>query len=710
MRTIPTRILYSRSLWLLLLTACIGLTCQRRPQAAIPASESQRFPKFALQVGIDDYQYVNQLDGCVQDILDMKAVLIQKFGFPEKNILTLTNRQATHEAIIAAFKTQLIENARKNPNAIVVFQYSGHGSQVDDTNGDEADKLDETLVSADSRDPENKHFDIIDDELNDLFEQLSQYTSNITFILDSCHSESATRAPGKVRSVPKDVRPQPPQPPLASSRSTSQTRDGDRIDVLPRNERYVTISGSRSTEVSNERRGSGGRTTGAMTYYLIRALQRARPDTTYRELMEEVAKAVTLEFPAQHPQVEGDIRRNVLGGAADREDPFIKITRVNGKIVMLEAGAAQGIKEGTPVAIYAPDARRLAGEEKKLAIATVTKVSPLSSTAQLLEAVSIPTNAKAVLMAPNYGSARVRLALDAVAPGDPAGRIIAGVREELKTSKTIEVVDAPVTGKANSATESSWDVALLHGKFGDVFKDKGSIAPAAEGESTALPEAGADVCYLAGGDGFPLFGFFVRPTDPRGVQKITAALEHLAKQRTVKALSNEARAGSQAFRITPIRVFGSPTAEGFKVEKEELAPVDQLDYDFEQGAYFKFQIENQSGKDMYVTLFDLGTDGSIQILYPPAGAADLLKAGAKIKTQSVFVTTGPAGYETFKVIATTNRTDFSFLAAEAVSRDPLSDLMEGALLRPRSGVVKVAGVDDWTTSQIDFAISEHKKP
>jgi hypothetical protein len=661
--------------------------------------------KFALQVGIDDYQYVNKLDGCVQDILDMKAVLIQKFGFPQKNILTLTNRQATHEAIIAAFKTHLIENAKKNPNAIVVFQYSGHGSQVDDNNGDEPDKLDETLVSADSRDPQNKHFDITDDELNDLFEQLSQYTSNTTFILDSCHSESATRAPGKVRSVPKDVRPQPA---LSSSRAPSQTRDGERVDVLPRNERYVTISGSRSTEVSNERRGSG-KTNGAMTFYLIAALQRAKPDTTYRELMAQVANAVTLEYPAQHPQIEGDIRRNVLSGAADREDPFIKISAVKGKMITLEAGAAQALKVGTPIAIYAPDARRLAGEEKKLAIGTVTKVSALNSSAELLEVVAIPTNAKAVLMAPNYGSARLRLAFDTAAAGDPAARMIAEVREELKTSKTIEVVDAPVTGTANSATESSWDVALLHGKFGEVFKDKGSIAPPAKGESAVLPEAGADVCYLVGGDGFPLFGFFVRPNDPRGVQKIAVALEHLAKQRTLKALSNQARAGSQGFRVTPIRVSGSLTDEGFKVEREEVASADQLDYDFEQGAYFKFQIENQTGKDMFVTLFDLSTDGSIQILYPPGGASDLLKAGGKITTQSVFVTTGPGGYETFKIIATTDRTDFTFLTVEAVGRDPLAKLMDG-ILRPRSGVVKVAGVDDWTTSQIDFAISENKKP
>ena len=162
---------------------------------------------------------------------------------------------------------------------------------------------------------------------------------------------------------------------------------------------------------------------------------------TYRELMAEVAKGVTLEFPAQHPQVEGDIRRNVFGGAANREDPFIKITAVSGKTVTLGGGAAQKMKVGTPVAIYAADARRLAGEEKKLAIAKVTNVSALSSTAQLLDAATVPANAKVVLIsrttvAPRFGwrSILPEWVIRRGASSPP-------LRSELKTSKTIKVAD-----------------------------------------------------------------------------------------------------------------------------------------------------------------------------------------------------------------------------------------------------------------------------
>src|SRR2546421_4376963 len=162
-----------------------------RPVMLRPPTDTQKqLEKFVLQVGIDKYQYVTQLDGCVQDVKDFRKVLVEQFKCPddEKHFKTLLNSEATHENIIAAFRSQLIENAKKNADAIVIFQYSGHGSQADDLNGDKADHLDSTLVPVNSRDPQNKNVDIRDDEIRSLYEELSQYTSNITFILDCCHA------------------------------------------------------------------------------------------------------------------------------------------------------------------------------------------------------------------------------------------------------------------------------------------------------------------------------------------------------------------------------------------------------------------------------------------------------------------------------------------------------------------------------------------
>jgi hypothetical protein len=660
--------------------------------------------KFALLVGIDTYQYVPTLDGCVQDVQDMKELLIRKFGFAPQNILTLTNKQATHGGIIEAVKRQLIANSKLHPNAIVVFQYSGHGSQVDDTNGDEADGLDETIVPVDSRDPQNKNFDITDDELSDLFEQLSQYTSNITFILDSCHSGSATRGSSKVRRIAKDTRPQPPQPPLSATRSAAKTRDAETTDILPSSQRYITISGSTSEEVSNEMVSSSGgtrRVNGAMSFYLIRALQDAQPDMSYRELMSEVSNAVNLAYPAQHPQVEGDIRRPIFGGAANREEPFIRVSKVVGKTVTLDAGAAHGIKIGSPIAIYSRSAQKLSGDEKKLGVGTIKSVSYFTSTAVMLEPVAIPKASKAVLIAPDYGTEKLRFAIDTNEINDT--KFVSQLRDQLKTISSLEIFQPPL---GNAGTAPSWDVALFRGQFGSVFKDKESVAPSSTGDST-LPSPDALVYYLAGKDGAAMFGFFVKPDDPIGPPRVAEALERLTRIRALKAISNKSSTFKRGFRLTPIRVTGTPSESGFNIEKEEPARSEQLIHSFGMGEYFKFQIENQTGKDMYFTLFDLSADGSVKILYPPEGAVELLRAGDKVTPQHLFQTTAPAGFETFKIIATTNKTDFSFLTQSGVARgeSPLEELMNLALGRKRSDEVKVVGQDDWTTGQLDFVIS-----
>lgn len=94
---------------------------------------------YALVVGIETYQQpgIISLPGCANDAELMRQALMDKFGFPAENIVTVLNAQATRAGIETAFRTQLIERAQ--PGDVVVFYYSGHGTQVPDDNGDEAD-------------------------------------------------------------------------------------------------------------------------------------------------------------------------------------------------------------------------------------------------------------------------------------------------------------------------------------------------------------------------------------------------------------------------------------------------------------------------------------------------------------------------------------------------------------------------------------------
>src|SRR5882724_5283765 len=179
-----------------------------------PAPSPQTPAKWALLVGINRYKSdkISELAGSLNDVEEMKELLIGKFQFPPENILVLKDSQATHAAIINAIQTHLI--AKAQPGDIVVFHYSGHGSQMKDVTHKMINGVDETIVPYDSRDPAGTVFDISGAELHPLLLQLAKKTKNLTFILDSCHSGTLVRG-ARVRMVEADQRTPPPLPEYA---------------------------------------------------------------------------------------------------------------------------------------------------------------------------------------------------------------------------------------------------------------------------------------------------------------------------------------------------------------------------------------------------------------------------------------------------------------------------------------------------------------
>lgn len=88
--------------------------------------------KLALLVGINRYDDPrwNLLNGAIYDTQLQRELLIHRFGFNPSDILTLTDSDATRENILQAFQEHLIKWAK--PGDVVVFHFSGHGSQVAD--------------------------------------------------------------------------------------------------------------------------------------------------------------------------------------------------------------------------------------------------------------------------------------------------------------------------------------------------------------------------------------------------------------------------------------------------------------------------------------------------------------------------------------------------------------------------------------------------
>lgn len=170
---------------------------QSEQYAKVLAQNTPR--KLALLVGIDEYQNnIPALAGCKNDVLLQHELLTHRFGFNSKDILTLTNAQATRQGILQAFEQHLIDQAK--PGDVVVFHYSGHGSRVLDKDRDTPDGLNGTLVPFDSSLPPNGGIvkDIMGHTLFLLMYALK--TNNVTVVLDSCYSGAAKRGNLLVRS------------------------------------------------------------------------------------------------------------------------------------------------------------------------------------------------------------------------------------------------------------------------------------------------------------------------------------------------------------------------------------------------------------------------------------------------------------------------------------------------------------------------------
>jgi Caspase domain/Domain of unknown function (DUF4384) len=170
---------------------------QSEQYAKVLAQNTTR--KLALLVGIDEYKNnIIPLSGCKNDVLLQHELLTHRFGFNSKDILTLTNAQATRQNILQAFEEHLINQAK--PGNVVVFHYSGHGSLVQDKDRDTPDGLNGTLVPVDSSLPPNGGVvqDIMGHTLFLLMYALK--TENVTVVLDSCYSGAAKRGNLLVRS------------------------------------------------------------------------------------------------------------------------------------------------------------------------------------------------------------------------------------------------------------------------------------------------------------------------------------------------------------------------------------------------------------------------------------------------------------------------------------------------------------------------------
>ncbi|MCC7549046.1 MAG: caspase family protein [Burkholderiales bacterium] len=270
--------------------------------------------KRAVLVGVNRYLIPGaDLRGCVNDVHNMKKTLVELFGFRPRDLVILLDDKATKRNIQAALRQMIRASARGD---VALFHFSGHGSNVPDKDGDEADHRDEILCphDLDWRAP------LADDWLRSSFDKLRAGVQ-LTCVFDCCHSGTATRqvAPPDAPVIARYL-PSPWDLVAAESgrrlrgkvrgtvhRAPAATRR--RSDVVVADMPEVLLSGCRASQTSADA-WIGNSFNGALTHSLVASLREAGGDITYRELHAKILQRLKRGKFDQVPQLEG--RRAML--------------------------------------------------------------------------------------------------------------------------------------------------------------------------------------------------------------------------------------------------------------------------------------------------------------------------------------------------------------------------------------------------------------
>lgn len=211
---------------------------------------------YALTSGINDYGGDGDLQYAAGDSIRLSKVL-EKHSSNIRLVDNLTDSTATHTNIIKKIKE--ISRYLKT-NDTLLFTYSGHGTQIQDKNGDEEDGLDEVLCTYGF----DWEYNLLSD---DTIADLSTYIpSNCGFeiILDCCHSGTASKGVNKyIRSL-KNPKANDVELNVKIKSSVSK----------PQNKNIVLWSGCKDNEYSYEDYFENiGTGSGLLTYYFIEALE-----------------------------------------------------------------------------------------------------------------------------------------------------------------------------------------------------------------------------------------------------------------------------------------------------------------------------------------------------------------------------------------------------------------------------------------------------
>lgn len=624
----------------------------------------------ALIVGVDTYGK-KPLDGCVADARLMELLLRERFAFRPEHVRLLVDGEATRDAVLAELDA-LVDLTGEDDVAFVF--YAGHGSRAVDEDEDEGSGFDSTLMVSDT-----PRQDILDDELRDRLDALARKTPHTVLVIDACNAGTITRDAFATqgRWYPPTTRAGTTPDGAARGAGTRRrrARRPDAAAAATSAERYVLIAACRDGEIANEATlpDTPELHHGALTYSLARALYRARPGDTWRDVFERAAAAVTAVYPAQHPQLEGAADRELFGLRDFAPISTIRVTDRASDSVVLSTGAAFGATVGSTWTVF-PAGTKAGDDTPALGTVEVVVVNGTSARARIVE----ESSPGAIV----EGSRAAEASHAYAAPPLAVQLMTVGGEEGDLTTLRAAIASAPALREVRTARAAAVRVLRL--------------APrTAVGARDPLPELGlfATPRWAIVDRG----GRLVAPVDPAAdAERIVQALLRRASFEHALALDNADPASRMRGRVT-LEVLRRDADGAWAVAEPDAkagVPV------FDSGERFALRVRSTLEEPVFVTLLDFDPSGAITRL--TKGNSNVLAPGNSFAlgmgTRGMALRwDGPDAVESFKVVATRREVDFGYLerpgesarAAEAVtplSLDDWSSAVQQVVVRRRIAV------------------------
>lgn len=328
--------------------------------------------KYGLIIAVGDYQPKTGWSkiSSANDVPIIKDALLNQ-NFKDENITILLNEDATRLGILSAIEAL---QARVLPGDIVVIHYSGHGQQIFDNNGDEIDDKDEAIVPYDALVRYTSNYKgenhIRDDELGNIianFRNTLGKDGQLLFLLDSCHSGSATRG-GKARGGEGTFAP--PNWTPTSDKNTQGSGLVEKVSVGSDAAPFVMLSGASADELNYEYEGFG-----SLSFAFAKAMNELGSDFTYRKLFSAISANMNVISPKQTPTIEGDADYKLFKGEYVKQQPYFAVTRVaRPDVIKINAGKLNRLFDGTTVNIL-PAGTSKVEEKDIIAKGTITRAT-----------------------------------------------------------------------------------------------------------------------------------------------------------------------------------------------------------------------------------------------------------------------------------------------------------------------------------------------